>query len=250
VGSWKTVRVTSETLDAQGRVVTVSLTDTKTTLVVADDHEYQLRVESTVEVAGRRFVHPAQVTRHTYWGELATTPNNGNGLRKVSTSELDLNGRRIACEIRQAISERDGLRRQTVVHYTTAQFPYLLKRESSVTPTAETATQPALTTTVEVIAANLPYRVKGLLKPVAYVRTNYQGAKSSSVTIEIQSAEVPGGVVNHSAQERDAAGTVATRRTSLELIDYGLGIESPDDASPARRRWLRKQRRDENRRDR
>ena len=247
VGSWKTVRVTSETLDAQGHVVTTSLTDTKTTLIAADDHEYQLRVETTVEVAGKRFANPPQVTRHTYWGELATAPNNVNTLRKVSTSELDLNGKRIACEIRQAVTERDGQRRQTVVHYTTAQFPYLLKRESSIAPLAEGSTQPAVSTTVEVFAANVPFRVKGVLKPTAYVRTIYHGVKSSSTTVEIQSAEVPGGVVNHSAQERDAAGTAVTRRTSLELVDYGLGIESPDDASPARRRWLRKQRREEKR---
>ncbi|WP_254508365.1 hypothetical protein [Anatilimnocola floriformis] len=245
VGSWKTVRVTSETLDPQGRIVTTSLTETKTTLVAADDHEYQLRVESTVEVAGRRFANPPQVTRHSYWGDLAATPNSGTGLRKMSSSELELNGRHVACEIRQAISERDGQRRQTVVHYTTTQFPYLLKRESSITP-LEGSTQPATSTTVEVIAANLPFRVAGMLKPVAYVRTNYQGTKSSSVTVEIQSADVPGGVVNHSAQERDAAGTAVTRRSSLELVDYGLGSESPDDASPGRRRWMRKQ----NRRDR
>jgi hypothetical protein len=61
--------------------------------------------------------------------------------------------------------------------------------------------------------------------------------------VEIQSADVPGGVVNHSAQERDAAGTVVTRRTSLELIEYGLGSESPEEASPGRRRWFRSRRR-------
>jgi hypothetical protein len=123
VGSWKNVRVTSETLDAQGRIVNTSVTETKTTLVAANDHEYQLKIETTVEVAGKRFAHPAQVTRHTYWGELATAAPNG--LRKVSTSELELNGRKVACEVRQALSEREGERRQTVVHYTTTQFPYI-----------------------------------------------------------------------------------------------------------------------------
>lgn len=237
VGSWKTVRVTSESLDAQGRVVNTSITESKTTLIEANDHEYKLRVETTVEVAGKRFAHAPQVTQHSYWGELATaTPA---GLRKVSTSELELNGKRVACEVRQAVSERDGQRRQTVVHYTAAQFPYVLKRESSVTP----IDGPALTTEVEVFAANLPYRVAGLLKPVAYVRTTYQGAKSSSVTVEIQSADVPGGVVNHSGQERDAAGVAVTRRTSLELVDYGVGSENPDEASPGRRRWFRSRRR-------
>lgn len=239
VGSWKTVRVTSETLDPQGHIVSTSVTETKTTLVAANDHEYQLKIETTVEVAGKRFAHPAQVTRHTYWGELASAAPNG--LRKVSSSELELNGKKIACEVRQALSEREGERRQTVVHYTTAQFPYMLKRESTIA----SVDGPTLSTTVEVFAANLPYRVAGALKPVAYVRTNHQGAKSSSVTVEIQSADVPGGVVNHAAQERDAAGTVVTRRTSLELVEYGLGSENPEEASPGRRRWFRSRRRGE-----
>lgn len=243
VGSWKVVRVTSETLDTQGRVVSTSVTETKTTLVSANDLEYQLRIETTVEVAGKRFAHPAQVTRLTYWGELATTTSSG--LRKVSSSELELNGKKIACEIRQALSERDGERRQTIVHYTTTQFPYMLKRESSIA----SVDGPALSTTVEVIAANLPYRVAGALKPVAYVRTNHQGAKSSSVTVEIQSADVPGGVVNHSAQERDAAGQVVTRRSSLELVEYGLGTETAEEASPGRRRWFRSRRRGDDRRN-
>lgn len=245
VGSSKTVRVTSESLDAAGHVVNTTITETKSTLVEANDHEYKLRVESSVEVAGKKFVHPAQVTRHSYWGELATaTPA---GLRKVSTSEITLNGKKIACEVRQAMSDRDGQRRQTTVHYTASQFPYLLKRESSVAA----ADAPVNTTTVEVIANNLPYLVAGTHRPVAFVLTNYQGAKNSSVTIEIQSADVPGGVVNHSAQERDAAGVV-NRRTSLELVEYHIGSETAEEAvSPGRRRWLRQQRREMNsRRDR
>jgi hypothetical protein len=245
VGSSKIVRVTSESLDAAGHVLNTTVTETKSTLIEATDQEYKLRVESSVEVAGKKFIHPAQVTRHTYWGELATSAPTG--LRKVSTSEIHLNGKKIACEVRQAINDRDGKRQQTTIHYTANQFPYLLKRESSITA----ADAPATTTTVEVISNDLLFRVAGIHRPVAFVLTNYQGPKNSSTTIEIQSAEVPGGVVNHSAQEKDAAGVV-TRRTSLELVEYHIGSETAEEAvSPGRRRWLRQQRREMNsRRDR
>jgi hypothetical protein len=246
VGSSKTVRVTSESLDSTGRVVNTAITETKTTLIQADDQDYQLRVESWVEVAGKRFPHPPQVTRHSYWGELAAPAPAG--LRKVSTSEIELDGRKIACEIRQAVSDRNGVHRQTVVHYTPTQFPYLLKRESSLT----TADAPAITTTVEVIATNMLHPVVGTKRPVAFVRTTYHGAKSVSVTHETQSADVPGGVVAHSALERDATGAIA-RRSSLELVEYHIGSETAEEAvSPGRRRWLRQQRRDmkDSRRDR
>jgi hypothetical protein len=73
---------------------------------------------------------------------------------------------------------------------------------------------------------------------VAFVRTERQLAKGDSLTIETQSPEIPGGVVLHSGQERDAA-AVVVRRTALELLDFGVGSESPEDASPGRRRWFR-----------
>src|SRR5687767_14038503 len=43
LGSWKSVRVTSEVLDEAGRITNVTITDTKTTLVVADAASYTLR---------------------------------------------------------------------------------------------------------------------------------------------------------------------------------------------------------------
>lgn len=231
VGSWKVVRVTAETVDALGHVVNTTVTETKTTLIEANDLEYKLKVESSVQIGGKRFPHPPQVTRLSYWGELTASPA---GVLKVSASELDLNGKKIACEVRQAVIEREGERRQTVVHYASNQFPYLLKRESSVNPAEGKPT----TTTVEVLASNMPQHILGVLRPVAYVRTNHHTAKNSAVTIEVQSAEIPGGVALHSAQERDAAGAV-TRRTALELVEYGVGSESPEEASPGRRRWFR-----------
>ncbi len=231
VDSWKLVRVTAETLDATGKVVSTSITETKSTLVEANDTDYALRVEVTVVIGAKRIAHQPQISRHSYWGELAAPTA---GARKISSSELELNGRKIACEIRQVVSEQAGQKRQSVVHYAANQFPYVLKRESSVTPAEGKPT----TTTVEVVASNLPQRVLGTLRPVAYVRTNRQTDKSSSITMEIQSSEVPGGVITHAAHERDAAAAIV-RRSTLELVEYGVGSESPEEASPGRRRWFR-----------
>lgn len=243
VGSWKTVRMTTESLDAQGRVASTSVSETKSTLIQANDLEYQLKIETTVDFGGRRFTYPSQVSRHSYWGELSKPMT---GAQKVPTEEVVLNGKKIACEVRQATTEQAGERRQSIVHYAPAHFPYLLKRETIITPPSATPATKASTTTVEVIAANMPQRVLGLLRSVAYVRTTHENGKGSSTTMELQSADVPGGVVSHAAQEQDTAATV-TRRTALELIEYGIGTEPEEQASPYRRRYFRKQRRDDRR---
>lgn len=245
VGSWKTVRMTTESLDPQGHVVSTSVAETKTTLVQANDLEYQLKIETSVEFGGKRFTYPSQVTRHTYWGDLGKPTA---GVQKVTTAEVELNGKKVACELRQAITDQPAgpgvvaEHRQSVAHYTAAHYPYVLKRETTVTPAAGTPS----TTTVEVVATNLPQRVLGVLRSVAFVRTAHENGKGSSTTIEIQSADVPGGVVSHSAQDRDAASTV-TRRTALEIVEYGIGTEPDDQASPYRRRYFRQRRRDERR---
>ena len=231
VGSWKVVRLTTESLDEKGKVTSTSLTDTRTTLVEASDHDYVLRVEVTVDVAGRRFAHPAQVTRHSYWGDLATPTA---GLRKVSTSEVDVNGKKVACEIRQVETEKAGQKRQSQIHYSPATYPYVIKRESVLIP-EDGSPQ---TTSVETIATNLPQKVLGILRPVAFVRTTRQLAKGDTLTMEVQSPDVPGGVITHAALERDAASAVV-RRTSLELLEFGVGNESLEEASPGRRRWFR-----------
>ncbi|WP_425616765.1 hypothetical protein NA78x_000420 [Anatilimnocola sp. NA78] len=233
LGSWKVVRVTAETLDAKGKPVGSSITETKTTLIEASDHDYSLRVEVTVQVEGKRFARPPQVTKLSYWGDLSEAPL---GVRKVGTSDLELNGQRIPCEIRQAVTEHQGQRRQSVVHYAETTYPFVLKRESVVTPVASDAK--SHTTTVEVMASDMPKEVLGHTRSVAYVRTSRRYPTGSSLTMEMQSADIPGGVVSHSSQESDET-HVLTRRSTLELVDYGVGSEVVEEASPARKRWFR-----------
>jgi hypothetical protein len=55
VGSWKQVRARNESLNDAGRVVSTSITDTRTTLIGVTDSEYTIRIDVSVEVAGKRF---------------------------------------------------------------------------------------------------------------------------------------------------------------------------------------------------
>lgn len=236
VGSWKLVRVSTQTLDADGKPISTSVTETKTTLVEANDFDYTLKVEVTVQVEGKHFARPPQIAKLSYWGDLSEAPL---GVRKVGTSEIEMNGKRLACEIRQVVTEQEGQRRQSVVHYCDTTYPYVLKRESSVT--SSTAESKPQTTSVEVVGSNLPYPVLGTTRSAAFVKTSRHTAAGDSTTIEVQSPEVPGGVVSHSAQEQDQTQALS-RRSTLELIDYGLGSEPPEEASPGRKRWFHRSR--------
>ena len=54
-GAWKLVRVLTETLDENGLVTGTTTTETRTTLMQADERGITLEIATTVEVAGKRF---------------------------------------------------------------------------------------------------------------------------------------------------------------------------------------------------
>src|SRR5262249_47578798 len=66
-GTWKRVRIVTETLNEKGAVVDTTITETKTTLVRADAGRLTLRIEATVNVAGRRFESPQQIVEYGYY---------------------------------------------------------------------------------------------------------------------------------------------------------------------------------------
>lgn len=228
IGSWKLVRVSSEAVDAEGRAGPVTITDTKTTLVAADTSGYTLRVDVTVEVAGRRFASAPQTFRHGYYGE---NPGQSVSVKELGSSKLSLDGRMVACELRQAIVESEGVKRVSKIHYSSSLPPYQLRRET----TAEGATDDKRTSTVvEIIALKLPQRVVDEIKEATYVKTTHQHAQGKKVTLEVQCDDIPGGVVSHWSSESDAEDRVL-RRSTLELIAYEITEPKAGEISYGRR---------------
>ncbi len=235
VGSWKSVRVVTETLDEQGNVVNVTRTETRTTLVGVDEEAYSLRIESTVEVAGKRFASQPQVVKHGYYGEPA-------GQRVTVTQQppvaVVIDGRSIPSEVREATYEAEGLKRTSTIHYSRDVSPYQLRR---VTQTEGATDAQRSTTLVETLALGLPQKVLGQMRTGAYLKTTRTSPLGTRVTVEIHCDELPGGVVSHAASETDPGGRVV-RRSTLELIDYAIGGH-PAAADPAtRRRMFHRQR--------
>jgi hypothetical protein len=235
VGSWKSVRVVSETLDAAGNVANIIRTETRTTLVAADARGYSLRTESTVEVAGKRFASQPQIVKHGYYGEAAGQMVN---VKKLGDAEVTIDGRTIPSEVREATFESEGLKRTSTIHYSSRVSPYQLRRE---TVTGGSPEDQQSVTKVEAIALDMPHKVLDELKSAAFVKTTRRTTQGTKVTLEVHCDSVPGGVVSHSASESDTSGQLV-RRSTLELIDYAIGGHPPNTDPTTRRRMFHRTR--------
>lgn len=229
VGSWKSVRVITETIDDDGNVANVSITDTKTTLVGSDASGVTLRTEVTVEIAGKQFASQPQLTRYGLYGE---TAGETVSAKKTGEQEVAINRARFKCETRQVTFTTDQVKRVSTLQYSAERFPYVLRRE---TTTSDADDAKISTTLVETIATDLPQKVLGEIEPGTFVRTVRSGPKGSSVTLEVQCFDVPGGVVSHTAKEMNEAGRI-TRRSMLEIVDFSIGVGQADDENPLIRR--------------
>jgi hypothetical protein len=217
VGSWKRLLTTSETLDDKGQVANITRTETRTILTAVDDAAYSLRSEVIIDVAGRRLAVNPQVAKHGYYGEPAGRPVT---IKPLGEAPVTIDGRAIECEVRQVAVETEGGKLMSTLHYTSLVAPFVLRRESTLEGVPEEKRTSSL---VEVVALDLPQRVRGELKPAMYVKTTQKQPQGTKITLEVHCEDVPGGVVAHWASETDSAGKVI-RRSTLELVDYGLPI--------------------------
>jgi hypothetical protein len=213
VNSWKTVRTTVESLDDKGLVVSVTFTDTTTKLLAADETSYSLKTDTIVNVAGQRIISPSQTAKYGYYGETAgQTPV----VKRAADTSLTIDGRPIPCEVRQVNLSGDTGKLVSTLYYSSEYPPFVLRRETSVEGAPEERRNSSL---VEVVALDLPQRVRGELKQASYIKTTQKLPKTTKVTLEVHCDDVPGGVVAHWASETDSVGRVV-RRSMLELINF------------------------------
>lgn len=232
VGAWTQVRTTSETLDEKGQVASVTVTHTRTTLAAADDSTYTLRTEVTVNVAGRRISTTPQIAKHGYYGE---GPGQVLSVNRVGEASLTIDGRSIPCELRQVVLASEGGKLTSTLYYSDQVAPYLLRRETTIEgPVAEQRNS----SLVEVVALNLPQRVRSELKQAGYVKTTQKLPHGTKVTLEVHCDDVPGSVAAHWASETDASGRLI-RRSNLELLDFGLPTPAAEPVSSPPRRLHR-----------
>jgi hypothetical protein len=232
VGSSKYVRTTAEAVNDKGQVVSVTITDSRTTLVAADETTYTLTTDATVDVASRRITAPQQTVRYGYYGEL---PGQLESAKHLGDANLTIDGRTIPCEIRQVVYTGASGRLTSTLHLSREFPPFVLRRETVMENGSEEKRNSSL---VEIVTLEMPHRIRGQLKDACYVKTTQKMAQGMKVTLEVHCDDVPGGVAAHWASEMDASGRVV-RRSTLELIDYTVAGPQPPPQPGILRRPMR-----------
>lgn len=219
-GAWKMVRVVTESLDERGVVVSTTTHDTRTVLQAVDDTAATLEVVVTIEVAGKRFENEPQIVRQPLHSEPAAAQLR---LRPAGEGSVTIEGRTIPCRVARLEFDgpSNGQKTVTTVHLSENVAPNVLRRESI---TSDAEGKQIVESLVEVIALNTPWKALGETKNASLVRSTLRNGKGVVVTYAFVSPEVPGGVIAHTSKELDRSGR-ATRRSTLELIDFGSECE-------------------------
>lgn len=233
-GSWKRVRVTTELLNSEGKVESETITETQTTLEAVEDCQFALKIEVTVEIAGKRFVAQPQYVTQGINGEVE---GQTSSLKTLGAGEISIDGRTLPCQIKQVTIDGEGTRRVSTLHYCAEVPPYLLKR--STTATDSSTRQVKYRTDVETMAVAMPFRVRNQIMSTAWLRTVHRHEDGETITLETHCQAVPGGVVAHTSKELDRSGRLV-RRSTLELVDYHVAKTDPPEQESKRRFFFRR----------
>jgi len=221
-GAWQLTRTTSETLDPHGRVVRTTVTQTKTTLLSLDEQHYTLKVESTVEVLGKRFEATPQIIKRTYddlpYDQAAQT-------RVAEQADLTIDNHRYPCTVLETVAESAVQHVVARTFYCRQVRPFTLRRDVTVTQHGEA--QPKSQTSSYVVALDMPHKVLGKTYTASHIKTVHKQQGGTVVTLSVQVLELPGGIVSQTTKEQDENGHVI-RRSTQELTDFGF--DSPVEA--------------------
>ncbi len=204
----------TETFDADGKVINTSVARTRTTLASLNDDGVTLKVESTVDLAGKQVQSEPQVLLQGWHGE---TPERETEVTNLGDDTVTISGKRIPCRVEQTEAHTPGGRIVTKTWRSDRVSPYVLRRESTTynRDSNEVVTQ----TQVEVVALSRAIRLLHRRRQAAELRVVYTHPGGIIRTELWSSLEVPGGVVAHESEEFDGEGRLA-RRSKLQLVGY------------------------------
>ncbi len=236
-GSWKRVRLRTETLDEQGRRTGETVTESKTTIDKVEEDSVTLRIETTVEVEGKRFDSPVQIVRQGFNGQAT---GQAVSVQPQESETVTIDNKRFPCQVCQVQLGAADSRRTSRVFYCAAVAPYILRRESSWSEPS----RPGVTneTVNEVIALDMPYRVLDQVQSTAFEKMVYRNSQGTTTTVSVTSPDVPGGVVASTSKEVDLNSRLV-RRSTLELVDYGIEGDDNSNSRQIRQRIPRRDRR-------
>jgi hypothetical protein len=217
-GAWKLVRIVTETFDDHGAATGTNLTETKTTLQSTDTSGVTLEIEVGMEVAGKQFDAQPQCIKQGFHGELL---NPEPKLSPSRAGQVTIEDHKLPCRIQQLEIPAGDSQTLVTIYYSDTTAPYVLKRESVTT---DAGGKNLGQTTLDVVAVDLPWKIRDEIKSVACIKTVQRHAKGTVTSLAMTSAAVPGGIVYQTSKETDSGGRL-TRRSVLELVNYGLRAE-------------------------
>lgn len=219
VGSWKKVRVITDILDAKGNVTSTTKSVTTTTLMKTDRRDYVLRMAVEMQLGEKRFVaEPRTVQRNFFFGD----NQKARFVQTGRTTTLTINGHVIPGTIREVTLNSEKGKRVSTVHYSANHAPYIFQRKTTA---LNLTGQVLYTTEVAVKEYGIAHKILGESKQVCHIKTVHNQDQLTTTTNEVYCADVPGGVISHTSQAVNKAGKVV-RRSTLELIDYGVAGKS------------------------
>lgn len=215
-GAWRYARVITESFDEHGAVANTSITEAKTTLEDVSHTAVTLRVEAVVEIAGKeRDAEPKTVKQGLY----GQSEGESLALRDLGEAPVTVEGLVIPCKVLQVVLTGPTTKTTSKLYYSQSFPPYILKQESTTTDLEGTTTLNK--NTLNVLSLERFRELFRQWRRVAHVETVSTHPKGSIVTRALTSVGVPGGVICHTSEERDASGRLV-RRSTFQLLAYGL----------------------------
>lgn len=223
-GSWRHVRIVTESFDELGHLTNASITDNKTTVEEVTADRVTLKVEVTVEVAGQKFPSQPQIIKQGYAGE-----NVGQtvSIKPLKPAVVIVDGREIPCETQQIEILGGASKEVSMISYSPQLTPPILKRTSTLSDVASAKTVQEATS--EVKALDMARTLLDELEPrTAYLVLQEQKTdRGTTTTWSWHVPEIPGEIVDQSSKKVDGQGRLV-RRSTLELVGYNI---EGDDAS-------------------
>ena len=218
-GAWRQVRIVKEKFDEKGLVASASLIKKRTTLLGVGKDGVTLQDDVVHEMSGKLFPRDPEKFKEGFHGQLVSQALKTT---EAGTGHVVIEGRKIACQILQLELSGPASKTVTKIYYSATVAPYVLKRRIVTTDLA--GKNPPDETTIDVVALDMPCKVLVDIQTAAYVRSVRKYSKGTTTTWAATSTQMPGGVIWHASKELDTNGRLI-RRSTLELVDYGLEPE-------------------------
>jgi len=215
-GAWSQMKETVANFDDDGELASVSVREIVTTILDVTPDLVTLKIETTMDVAGRPVNVPPKVQTYPY---KITSGDEGKVIvieEKEGSAKVE--SRSIPCQISIYNVETPRGISHVIETQSTKVHPYVLSRETVFKDTDDVQIAKS---SVKVISIKMPIRVVDEIKDCASVLKIEETTHGKRVVSEEICLDIPGGIVRSSEKSISPSGDLKAHKTK-ELMDYGI----------------------------